>query len=74
VKPVSAASPSGRPPLRAALQYETIPHSTDPEVLYGDDETAAGQENDGMFLRLAAEDLPNGENPYAPSGPWDDSP
>ncbi|HEX6453800.1 MAG TPA: hypothetical protein VF060_30590 [Trebonia sp.] len=27
-------------PVRAALQYVTIPHSTDPGELYGPDETA----------------------------------
>ena len=53
-------------PLRAALHCVTIPHSTDPEHLYGPDQTAAGQQDDGRFLWLATGDLPNRENPYAP--------
>ena len=48
----------------------TIPHSTDPEDLYGPDQTAAGQQNDGRFLWLATGDLPNRENPYAPGWAW----
>ena len=48
----------------------TVPHSTDPADLYGPDETAAGQENDGTFLWLATGDLPDGENPYAPEWAW----
>jgi hypothetical protein len=50
-------------PLRASLQYVTMAYSTDPSDLYHPDETAAGQENDGTFLWLAAGDLPDGENP-----------
>jgi len=57
-------------PVRAALQYVTIPHSTDPAELYGPDETAPGQGNDGTFLWLATGDLPDGENPYAPQWAW----
>ena len=57
-------------PLRAALQYVTIPYSTDQSDLYHLDEMAAGQENDGTFLWLAAGDLPDGENPYAPGWAW----
>jgi hypothetical protein len=48
----------------------TIPHSAVPHALYGPDETAAGQENDERFLWLAAGDLPEGENPYAPQWAW----
>jgi hypothetical protein len=57
-------------PLRAALAYVTIPHSTDPAELYGPDETAPGQVNDGTLLWLATGDLPDGENPYAPGWAW----
>jgi hypothetical protein len=57
-------------PLRAALQYATVPDSTDPGELYGPGETAAGQQNDGRFLWLATGDLPDGENPYAPEWAW----
>ena len=57
-------------PLRAALAYVTIPPSTDPSDLYGPDETAAGQENDGRYLWLATGDLPDRENPYAPEWAW----
>jgi hypothetical protein len=57
-------------PLRAALAYVTIPHSTDRAELYGPDETAPGQGNDGTFLWLATGDLPDGENPYAPGWAW----
>jgi hypothetical protein len=57
-------------PLRAALQYVTVPFSTDPAELYGPDETAAGQQHDGTFLWLAAGDLPDRENPYAPGWAW----
>ena len=57
-------------PLRAALGYVTVPFSTDPAELYGPDETAAGQENDGRFLWLATGDLPDRENPYAPGWAW----
>jgi len=57
-------------PLRAALQYVTVPFSTDPAELYGPDETAAGQQNDGTFLWLATGDLPDRENPYAPPWAW----
>ena len=57
-------------PLRAALQYVTTPHSTDPAELYGPDEMAPGQVNDGTFLWLATGDLPDGENPYAPGWAW----
>jgi hypothetical protein len=41
----------------------TVPPSTDPSDLYGADETAAGQQNDGRFLWLATGDLPGAENP-----------
>jgi len=57
-------------PVRAALQYVTVPPSTDPAELYGPDETAAGQQNDDTFLWLAAGDLPDRENPYAPGWAW----
>jgi hypothetical protein len=57
-------------PLRAALQYVTIPYSSDSSELYGPDETASGQQDDGTFLWLAAGDLPDGENPYAPGWAW----
>ncbi|HEY1619816.1 MAG TPA: hypothetical protein VGG25_19495 [Streptosporangiaceae bacterium] len=57
-------------PLRTALQYVTVPYSTDPAELYGPDETAAGQENDGRFLWLVAGELPDRENPYAPGWAW----
>ena len=57
-------------PLRAALACVTIPPSTDPSDLYGPDETAAGQQNDGTFLWLATGDLPDRENPYAPGWAW----
>jgi hypothetical protein len=56
--------------LRAALSCVTIPYSTDPADLYGPDEAAAGQENDGTFLWLATGDLPDWENPYAPAWAW----
>jgi hypothetical protein len=48
----------------------TVPPSTDPSDLYGPDETAAGQQNDGRFLWLATGDLPDTENPYAPGWAW----
>jgi hypothetical protein len=57
-------------PIRAALRCVTIPRSADPHALYGPDETAAGQGNDERFLWLAAGDLPEGENPYAPQWAW----
>jgi hypothetical protein len=57
-------------PIRAALRYVTIPPGTGPDDLYAQDETAAGQENDGTFLWLAIGDLPDGENPYAPGWAW----
>jgi len=57
-------------PLRAALHYVTVPPSTDQAELYGPDETAAGQEHDGTYLWLAAGDLPDRENPYAPEWAW----
>jgi len=57
-------------PLRATLQYATVPFSTDPAELYSPDETAAGQQHDGTFLWLAAGDLPDRENPYAPGWAW----
>ena len=57
-------------PVRAALQYVTIPFSTDPGELYSLDETAPGQEKDGTFLWLATGDLPDGENPCAPGWAW----
>jgi hypothetical protein len=60
-------------PLRAALGYVTVPPGTDPAGLYGPDETAAGQENDGTFLWLATGDLPDRENPYAPQWAWQGS-
>lgn len=60
-------------PLRAALQCVTIPHSTDPDDLYAEDEHAAGQQGDGTFLWLATGDLPHGENPYAPEWAWNGS-
>jgi hypothetical protein len=60
-------------PLRTALEYVTVPYSADPADLYGPDETAAGQENDGTFLWLATGDLPDGENPYAPGWAWNGS-
>jgi hypothetical protein len=57
-------------PLRAALEYVTVPRSTEPSELYGPDETAAGQQDDGTFLWLAAGDIPDRENPYAPEWAW----
>lgn len=57
-------------PLRAALQYVTVPYSTDPSELYGPDEAACGQQNDGTFLWLASGDTPDQENPYAPEWAW----
>jgi hypothetical protein len=57
-------------PLRAALRYVTTPCSSDPADLYGPGETAAGQENDGTFLWLAAGDIPGHESPYAPQWAW----
>ncbi len=48
----------------------TVPPSTDPSDLYSPDETAAGQQNDGTFLWLAAGDIPDRENPYAPGWAW----
>jgi hypothetical protein len=57
-------------PVRAALAYVTIPHSTDPAELYGPDETASGQGNDGTFLWLATGDLPDGENLNARGWAW----
>jgi hypothetical protein len=57
-------------PLRAALQYVTVPYSTDPAELYGPDESAAGQQHDGTFLWLVTGDLPDRENPYAPQWAW----
>src|SRR6202012_1732838 len=57
-------------PLRAALGFVTVPYSTDPDELYGPDEQAAGQQHDGTFLWLAAGDLPDQENPYAPRRGW----
>ena len=60
-------------PIRAALAYVTIPHSTNPSDLYGEDEMAAGQENDGRFQWLATGDLPDSENPYAPEWAWPSS-
>jgi hypothetical protein len=57
-------------PLRAALQYVTVPPSTDPAELYGPGGTAAGQENDGTYLWLATGDVPERENPYAPEWAW----
>jgi hypothetical protein len=56
-------------PQRAALQYVTVPPGTGPADLYGPGETA-GQQHDGMFLWLAAGDLPDRENPYAPRWAW----
>ena len=57
-------------PLRAALGFVTVPPSTDPSGLYGPDEAAAGQQDDGTFLWLATGDLPGRENPYAPEWAW----
>lgn len=57
-------------PVRAALRYVTTPFSTDPAELYAPNETAPGQAGDGTFLWLAAGDLPDGENPYAPGWAW----
>jgi hypothetical protein len=50
-------------PIRAALRCVTTPHSTDPEDPNAPGDRAAGQGNDGTFLRLAAGDPPDGENP-----------
>jgi hypothetical protein len=57
-------------PVRAALEYVTVPRSTNPSELYGPDETASGQQDDGTFLWLAAGDIPDRENPYAPEWAW----
>ena len=57
-------------PLRTALQYVTVPYSTDPCDLYGPDETAAGQQDDGRFLWLATGDPSDRENLYAPGWAW----
>jgi hypothetical protein len=60
-------------PVRAALQYVTIPFSSDPGDLYDSGEQAPGQQNDGTFLWLAAGEIPDGENPYAPAWAWNGS-
>ena len=57
-------------PVRATLRYVTTPFSTDPGDLYDSDEQAPGQQNDGVFLWLAAGEVPDGENPYAPAWAW----
>ena len=57
-------------PLSAALGFVTVPPSTDPSGLYGPDEAAAGQQDDGTFLWLATGDLSDRENPYAPEWAW----
>jgi hypothetical protein len=56
-------------PLRAALACVTVPPRTGPSGLASADETAAGQQNDGTFLWLAAGGLPGPENPMPRSGP-----
>ena len=68
--PRSGSPTSPATPCAPRSRCVTIPHSTDPSDLYGADETAAGQENDGTFLWLATGDLPDGENPYAPGWAW----
>lgn len=57
-------------PVRAALASVTIPSSADPADLCASDEQAPGQQNDGLFLWLAAGEVPDGENPYAPAWAW----
>lgn len=57
-------------PVRAALEYVTVPRSINPSELYGPDETASGQQDDGTFLWLAVGDFPDRENPYAPGWAW----
>lgn len=54
-------------PLRGTLDAVTVPEDDDP---YDEGETAAGQENDGRMLWLAAGTAPYGENPYGPEWAW----
>jgi hypothetical protein len=54
-------------PIRGTLQAVTVPESDDP---YEEGESAAGQENDGHMLWLAAGAVGYGENPYGPAWAW----
>jgi hypothetical protein len=60
-------------PLRATVASVTVPPSDDPAELYPDDEEAAGQDNDGHVLWIAAGSAPYDENPYAPKWAWRES-
>ena len=57
-------------PLRAALGYVTVPFSTDPAELYGPDETAAGQQNDGRSCGSPRATSPTGRTPTRPAWAW----
>lgn len=55
-------------PLRATVAHVTL--ASDPDEPYGEGEQAAGQENDGQMVWLAADGARYGENPYAPRWAW----
>jgi hypothetical protein len=54
-------------PIRGILQAVTVPQE-DP---YPEDESAAGQEDDGLMLWLAVGPAPYHENPYGPAWAWE---
>jgi hypothetical protein len=57
-------------PLRGTVERVTVPNGPDPDDNYDEGESAAGQENDGKFLWLAAGTVDYNENPYGPKWAW----
>ena len=57
-------------PMRAAVARVTVPAEVDADRLYDEGERAAGQDEDGRMVWLAAGEAPYGENPYGPRWAW----
>jgi hypothetical protein len=57
-------------PLRATFARVKLPAYADADMLYSEDERAAGQDEDGHLLWLATGSAPYGESPYAPRWAW----
>jgi hypothetical protein len=56
-------------PVRAALQYVTIPHRTDPAELYGQDETAPARATTARSSGWPPATSRTARTPTHPSGP-----
>lgn len=57
-------------PLRLGITGVRVPDSSNAEEIYDFEHSAAGQERDGTFCWLAADQPDAPENPYGPDWAW----